>query len=764
LDKRKGEGRTLIWRKLHEAALGLEYLHQNDIVHGDLKCNQILVTGEGVAKLTDFGFSFVLSESKPQGSGGATRWRAPECLGYKGQMPTFESDIYSFGMCVVEAVTYDVPWGVYLPDAAVMDHLRHRQFLARPKEFAIDAEWEFVLALCAFDSSKRIKLVDAIRYLERFAQGITASCSFSLTTPNELHTRRFSKKDSLELLEENYVDQTRASEVKVYNAVQTLTNRRRYLCFRRAVLTIQTVFRYKKQLHQHRALAFRHACAAKIAGFVMMAHQRKKFLHFVSVVRLMQCRFRYRCNLRANAEELREKQDAEENDRQYRTKTETDSTQSSWATSAAGNAAASPPAVASNTQTSRSPASGLQWVNDEDRFYCCICSKDFTMFRRRHHCRVCFEIICNDCSLTRKKMRVCVVCAGLRPRGDPLSSTTQSRRRERFLERAGGFFTGIGSRLTTSRRPVEETMAYSAHESGLDSSDLMLDGQTGLWEDDYITAVRIPRHAVKIEQLISRGAYGEVHLGTWNGMQVAVKTLLPESRKRLLEITEFLAEARMIARMEHPCIVNLVGVAWDALTDVCMVMEYMDGGDLRSLLDEYKEHQHPVGFSTEKLSIAMNVAHALTYLHSLVPPVLHRDLKSRNILLNRALEAKVTDFGVSREYASRTMTAGVGTSLWMAPEIIMGESYDEKADIFSFGIVLVELDTHTVPYATARATLPPVRVMQAVVTGNLRVEFSQAGPQSVVDLGNSCIALDPADRPTAAEAMYRLHSALREMT
>ncbi|EGZ18286.1 hypothetical protein PHYSODRAFT_501202, partial [Phytophthora sojae] len=58
----------------------------------------------------------------------------------------------------------------------------------------------------------------------------------------------------------------------------------------------------------------------------------------------------------------------------------------------------------SQTATTRSP-----WVNDEERFNCFICSKDFTVFRRKHHCRVCFEIICHNCSLTRKKMRVCVV-------------------------------------------------------------------------------------------------------------------------------------------------------------------------------------------------------------------------------------------------------------------------------------------------------------------------------------------------------------------
>ncbi|EGZ16517.1 hypothetical protein PHYSODRAFT_499686 [Phytophthora sojae] len=144
LDKKKADGRTLTWKKLLEAALGLEYLHQNGIVHGDLKCNQILVSGEGVAKLTDFGFRFVSSGSKPTGSGGVIRWRAPECLGCNSQIPTFESGVYSFGMCVVEALTYDVPWGVYLPDAAVMDHLRHRQFIPRPQQFTSDVEWSFV--------------------------------------------------------------------------------------------------------------------------------------------------------------------------------------------------------------------------------------------------------------------------------------------------------------------------------------------------------------------------------------------------------------------------------------------------------------------------------------------------------------------------------------------------------------------------------------------------------------------------------------------
>ncbi|RLN98406.1 hypothetical protein BBJ28_00013019 [Nothophytophthora sp. Chile5] len=167
LDRMNGARRSLVWSKLHEAALGLQFLHQNDIVHGDLKCNQILVSGEGVAKLTDFGLSFISSESKPPISGGAVRWKAPECLTSE-EPPTFKSDVYSFGMCVVEALTNNIPWGVHLPDAAVIDKMKHHTFLKRPAAFESDEHWDFVLSLCAFQPAKRLELSDAIKQLRRF--------------------------------------------------------------------------------------------------------------------------------------------------------------------------------------------------------------------------------------------------------------------------------------------------------------------------------------------------------------------------------------------------------------------------------------------------------------------------------------------------------------------------------------------------------------------------------------------------------------------
>ncbi|POM77863.1 TKL/DRK protein kinase [Phytophthora palmivora] len=186
----------------------------------------------------------------------------------------------------------------------------------------------------------------------------------------------------------------------------------------------------------------------------------------------------------------------------------------------------------------------------------------------------------------------------------------------------------------------------------------------------------------------------------------------------------------------------------------------MEGGDLRALLNQYQD----IGFDYNKVKIALHVAHALTYMHSLDPPLIHRDLKSKNILLTEDLDAKLTDFGASRERVDRTMTAGIGTSLWMAPEMMTGEKYDEKADMFSFGVVLSELDSNALPYANTgkNRQTSDLAILQLVMQGKLHVEFSEACPAVIMELGMACVTIDPAARPTAAQALYQLQVALTE--
>lgn len=340
----------------------------------------------------------------------------------------------------------------------------------------------------------------------------------------------------------------------------------------------------------------------------------------------------------------------------------------------------------------------------------------------------------------------------------------KSRRRRQMDETLAVMEARFTTPDTPYQRPLDSSSKFDHNSSSRTTMQVLTSDRA--WDDDTIVAARIPRDKVVIGSLVSRGAYGEVYRGSYNGQSVAVKMLLPDTRRSIPNVNAFLAEVKMAAVMDHPHIAKFIGVAWDSLTDLCSLTEFMDGGDLKTLLVRYQEENHPLGFDYVKVKIALHVAHALTYLHSLDPPVIHRDLKSRNILLSREMDAKLTDFGISRERIDETMTAGVGTSMWMAPEIMLGNAYDEMADMFSFGVVLSELSTHLSPYANARLSVgsnqPIARtvILQYVAAGRLSVEFSEEGPESMVELGRACISMDPKDRPTAAEALYKLHKVL----
>uniref|UniRef100_M4C5C0 Protein kinase domain-containing protein n=1 Tax=Hyaloperonospora arabidopsidis (strain Emoy2) TaxID=559515 RepID=M4C5C0_HYAAE len=294
---------------------------------------------------------------------------------------------------------------------------------------------------------------------------------------------------------------------------------------------------------------------------------------------------------------------------------------------------------------------------------------------------------------------------------------------------------------------------------------------SSLSEDESITAARIPLEKLLRKELINEGGHGAVYKGLYRDEDVAIKVLLPEKRKDMCQINLFLAEIKMMASVEHPRIVRFVGVAWDALSDLCAVSEFMPGGDLFTLLRRFDRVEHrDQGFDIDKATIALHVAQALTYLHSLDPIVLHRDLKSMNILLSEELEAKLTDFGVSRKFTVNTMTAGVGTRRWMAPEVMMGKRYNTSADIFSFGVVLSELDSHQPPYASAIATMTAeagekvseTALMEMVAMGRVRVDFSANAPTALVELGHACVAVDPTSRPSAANVHYHLQKLLRK--
>lgn len=283
----------------------------------------------------------------------------------------------------------------------------------------------------------------------------------------------------------------------------------------------------------------------------------------------------------------------------------------------------------------------------------------------------------------------------------------------------------------------------------------------GVWTDPLIVNKRIQFTDVILDSLLSRGAYGIVYAGSYMGQAVAVKKLPKSSCYDMDQITKFFAEVKLMATLDHIRIVQFVGVAWRMVSDVCAVLELMEGGDLRSLLDQFIKQGRVEGLDKDTIKIALHVAEALVYIHTLDPIVVHRDLKSRNILLNTAGDAKVTDFGVSRIVSDDTMTAGVGTAMWMAPEVLIGGQYDEKADVFSFGVLLSELNNHLLPYTNATdmesgQNIAPTIIAHMVANGSLSVTFSTSALHSVVELGHSCVTIDPRSRPTSIEVLLQL--------
>ncbi|RQM22442.1 hypothetical protein B5M09_012098, partial [Aphanomyces astaci] len=210
-------------------------------------------------------------------------------------------------------------------------------------------------------------------------------------------------------------------------------------------------------------------------------------------------------------------------------------------------------------------------------------------------------------------------------------------------------------------------------------------------------------------------------------------------------------------RLDSKFIVKFIGVAWFRKADMMLVVEFMDQGDLRSKL----ESTTPDTFSVEdKLNCALSVMEGLVYLHTLDKSIIHRDIKSRNVLLDSQKGTKLTDFGVSRESTSETMTIGIGTYRWMAPEILSDSHYTQAADIYSFGVILSELDMHIVPYSDQVTTkgnpINDTSIMGRVMQGTIQPTFSALFPPALLELAKECLAFDPEDRPTALAVAYRL--------
>ncbi|CAN0858944.1 Putative leucine-rich repeat receptor-like protein kinase At2g19210 [Linum grandiflorum] len=206
------------------------------------------------------------------------------------------------------------------------------------------------------------------------------------------------------------------------------------------------------------------------------------------------------------------------------------------------------------------------------------------------------------------------------------------------------------------------------------------------------THLEIIRITDNFRSVAGKGGFGTVYHGYLDdGIEVAVKMLSPSATDGS---AQFQTEAQLLTRIHHKNLASFIGYCNDGTT-LAILYEYMAGGNLeKHLLDPSK----PVLSWKERLQIALDAGQGLEYLHlGCKPPIIHRDVKCSNILLNEKMQAKIADFGLSKlfpvETKSHLSTSVVGTVGYLDPEYYTSNRLTEKSDVYSFGIVLLELIT-----------------------------------------------------------------------
>jgi len=223
-------------------------------------------------------------------------------------------------------------------------------------------------------------------------------------------------------------------------------------------------------------------------------------------------------------------------------------------------------------------------------------------------------------------------------------------------------------------------------------------------------------------------------------------------------IDEFCQEATIMKQLRHPNLTLFLGVCLEDPT-ICILTEYVSRGSLFDLL-----HDEHAPFTWQRgLRILCDVAQGMTYLHAAKPrPILHRDLKSLNILVDENWRGKVADFGMSRFHdAGATMTQ-CGSPLWMAPEMVRNMAYDEKSDVYSFGICLWEIYTRKIPYRNLG--LAPSQLVVKVVKEHLRPQIPPTMLKPYQKLIERCWHPNPEKRPVFSKIVEALEAFLLDPT
>lgn len=260
---------------------------------------------------------------------------------------------------------------------------------------------------------------------------------------------------------------------------------------------------------------------------------------------------------------------------------------------------------------------------------------------------------------------------------------------------------------------------------------------------------------IVLERQLGSGAMGRVFAATDSllGRRLAIKELVDGIVENAEARERFLREARVLARLSHPNIVQVFDLLAEGDRHY-LCMELVEGPSLEAELE--RRGSLPV---LEAAAIGQKIAEGLAYAHA--RGVVHRDLKPANVLLGADGAVKVVDFGVARLADARMTRTGmmIGTPVYMSPEQIRGEVAGERSDLYALGVVLFELVAGRPPFDGNIATLLTRHLSERAP--RLPVPAGDPAAARLADLVDALLAKDPADRPESAAAVAAALGALR---
>lgn len=328
--------------------------------------------------------------------------------------------------------------------------------------------------------------------------------------------------------------------------------------------------------------------------------------------------------------------------------------------------------------------------------------------------------------MAAKSMAGVFVACFTPPEPEPNSSKDFGYSEELKAPSVASSTSGGNERRQSSRRGIYSSPANSVH--GREP------GSVNFTMEEIYAATRNFSPTFKIGQ----GGFGTVYKGRFqDGTVVAIKRAKKSVYDKHLGV-EFQSEIRTLAQVEHLNLVKFYGYL-EHEDERIVLVEYVANGTLREHLDCI--HGNVIDLAV-RLDIAIDVAHAITYLHMYTDhPIIHRDIKSSNILLTENFRAKVADFGFARlaadsdSGATHVSTQVKGTAGYLDPEYLRTYQLTEKSDVYSFGVLLVEL-------VSGRRPIEAKREIKERITARWAVKkFAE---------GNAILILDPKLKCTAA--------------